>query len=260
LLGYTEAGMMGRNFSCICTPEDIQAGVPERQMNKAREFGQAEDEGWRIRANGDRFWADVTKTALVEDDGPVRGFAVLMRNVTERKKIATAMEEAQRERMRLQERFLSHVSHELRTPLTAIYFFTTNVLDGLFGDLTPEQREQLTLALDNATQLKDMVSDLLDITRVETHKLFVASPPANPARLITEVLNTCRTNAEAKNIHLTSRFGSSLPFCVGRSSPRAANPHQPRRQCHQVHSGRRDRFGWRRDLRPGPGFSAPLCL
>jgi PAS domain S-box-containing protein len=53
LLGYTEAGMMGRNFSCIFTPEDIQAGVPERQMNKARGFGQAEDKGWRIRANGD---------------------------------------------------------------------------------------------------------------------------------------------------------------------------------------------------------------
>jgi signal transduction histidine kinase len=55
--------------------------------------------------------------------------------------------------------------------VTAIYFFTTNVLDGVFGDLNLEQRKHLTFALDNIGQLKNMVSDLLDITRVETHKL-----------------------------------------------------------------------------------------
>jgi PAS domain S-box-containing protein len=212
LLGYTEDEILGRNFACIFTPEDIQAGVPERQMNLARQTGQAEDEGWRIRANGDRFCADVTKTALVDDDGQVRGFAVVMRDVTERKRIAAAIEEARQERERLQERFLSHVSHELRTPLTAIYFFATNVLDGLFGNVTPEQREQMLLILDNASQLKQMVNDLLDITRVESHKLTVCSQPANASRLVAEVLSTCRNNASAKEILLRSELPPDLPF------------------------------------------------
>jgi PAS domain S-box-containing protein len=212
LLGYTEAEIVGRDFSCMFTPEDIEVGVPEIHMNKARQAGKAEDEGWRIRANGERFWADINKTALVEDAGPVRGFAVIMRDVTERKNAAAALEEAHRERHRLQEKFLSHVSHELRTPLTAIYFFTTNVLDGLLGNLTPEQHEQLSLVVENVEQLKIMVSDLIDITRVETHKLVVEPQAISSVKLIAEVLNTCRTNAALKNIRLTSELTSDLPL------------------------------------------------
>lgn len=211
LLGYTEPDILGQSFFRIFTAEDIQAGVPERQMNLAREQSRAEDDGWRIRADGERFWADVVKTALFEE-GVLRGFAVLMRDVTERRKITQAMEEAREERIRLQERFLSHVSHELRTPLTAIYFFTTNVLDGLFGELTRDQHEQLSLVLDNAKQLKDMVSDLLDITRVESHKLYVASQPAKPNGLIKEVIGTCQTHAETKNVSLQARLTTAVPF------------------------------------------------
>ena len=122
------------------------------------------------------------------------------------------MEEVRQERERLQERFLSHVSHELRTPLTAIFFFITNVLDGIFGEVPPEQREQLSLALDNVMQLKDMVSDLLDITRVETNKLALASRPANLVRLIAEVLNTCRADAEGKGISLRCELIPDLPL------------------------------------------------
>jgi PAS domain S-box-containing protein len=210
LLGYSESEIVGRNFACMFTSEDIRLGVPVIQMEKAREAGQAEDEGWRVRADGELFWADVNKTAL-QDDGSIRGFAVVVQDVTERKKIATAMEEARLEKLRLQEGFLSHVSHELRTPLTAIYFFTTNVLDGLFGDLTQEQREHLSLSLDNANQLKNMVSDLLDITRIETRKLTVASQPTNVVKLILEVLSTCGTNAVGRNISLGSEFAEGLP-------------------------------------------------
>lgn len=213
LLGYSEAEIVGGNFSCMFTKEDVARGVPETQMNKAREAGQAEDEGWRARANGELFWANVNKTALLDEgDCTLRGFALMMTDVTERRKIAAAMEEARLEKLRLQEGFLSHVSHELRTPLTAIYFFTTNVLDGLFGDLAPEQREQLKLTLENANQLKNMVSDLLDVTRIETHKLTVTSQPTNLARLVTEVLSTCRTNAVGRDIELRSEFADDQSF------------------------------------------------
>jgi PAS domain S-box-containing protein len=212
MLGYVEAEIVGHNFSCIFTPEDIQNGVPEKQLSKALQAGQAEDEGWRVTGNQKQIWANVKITALLEDADPVRGFAIIMQDVTERRKIAILLEEGRRDRTRLQEKFLSHVSHELRTPLTAIYFFTTNVLDGLLGDLTPEQHENLTLALDNVKQLKDMVSDLLDITRVETHKLTVEPQHASPVKLIAEVLSTCRTNAAVKSINLRSDVAPGLPF------------------------------------------------
>ena len=212
MLGYGEAEIVGHNFSCIFTPDDIENRVPEKQLSKALQTGRAEDDGWRVTGNQKQFWANVNITALLEDAGPVRGFAIIVRDVTERRKIAIILDEARWDRTRLQEKFLSHVSHELRTPLTAIYFFTTNVLDGLLGDLTPEQREHLTFALDNVKQLKDMVSDLLDITRVETHKLNVEPQHTSPVKLIAEALSTCRTNAAAKNISLRSDVRPDLPF------------------------------------------------
>jgi signal transduction histidine kinase len=125
---------------------------------------------------------------------------------------AKTLEEAQDERARLQEKFLSHVSHELRSPLTAIYFFTTNVLDGVLGDLNSDQREHLTLALGNLAQLKDMVSDLLDVTRARTDKLSLESQHANPATLVAEAFSTCTNNAAVKGINLHSRVAPGLPF------------------------------------------------
>jgi PAS domain S-box-containing protein len=227
LLGYAEPDILGRNFACVFTPDDIKNGVPEQQLQKAVATGQAEDEGWRVSTSGKQFWANVSITALPGDAGPDGGFAVLIQDVTERRKVALALEEAtkeaarlkvvvldkaRQERARLQEQFLSHVSHELRTPLTAIYFFVTNLLDGVVGDLTADQREHLQLALDNVKQLKDMVSDLLDITRVDTHKLTVESRHTSPLKLFADVLCTCRTNAAAKNITLRSDVAPGLPF------------------------------------------------
>jgi PAS domain S-box-containing protein len=212
MLGYAQAEIMGRNFSYIFSPEDIQRRVAQTQLSKALQTGRAEYEGWSIRRTQEQFWANVNITALPGHDGPIQGFAIIMQDTTERKKIALVLEEAQQERARLQEKFLSHVSHELRTPLTAIYFFTTNVLDGVFGDLTREQHEHLALALDNVTQLKDMVSDLLDITRVETHKLTLAQQPMSLSQVTSEVLSACRTNATAKNISLRADFAENLPL------------------------------------------------
>jgi PAS domain S-box-containing protein len=211
LLGYVESEIMSQNFSCIFTPEDVQNRVPEKQLQKALEEGRAEDEGWRVRGDRKQFWANVNITAL-EDAGIARGFAIIVHDVTERRKIATVLEEARQERECFQEKLLSHVSHELRTPLTAIYIFTTNLLDGVCGDLTPDQHEHLTFALDNVKQLKSMVSDLLDITRVETHKLTVEPQHLSLAKLMDDVLSTCLPNAAVKNVTLRSEVAPGLPF------------------------------------------------
>jgi PAS domain S-box-containing protein len=124
---------------------------------------------------------------------------------------ANLLEQAREAKARLQENFLSRVSHELRTPLTAIYFFTTNLLDGILGDLTGPQHEQLELALTNVCQLRDMVSDLIDISRIDTHKVALELQYTTPKKLINEVLATCRTNAASKRINLRSDLPENLP-------------------------------------------------
>jgi PAS domain S-box-containing protein len=213
MFGYVEAEIVGQDFSRIFTAEDIQNHLPEKQLKKAMQAGRLEDEGWRIRGNGKQFWADVDITTLQDEGGPIRGLAIIVQDVTERKKLVIVLEEARQERARLQENLLSHVSHELRTPLTAIYLFTTNVMDGLLGEINSEQHEQLSLAVDNIKQLKNMVGDLLDITRVETHKLAIEPEQVNLVKTIADVLSTCRTNALGKNISLRSDVGEDVP-CV----------------------------------------------
>jgi signal transduction histidine kinase len=173
--------------------------------------GRAEDEDWGLSAQGTRFYANVNITPL-EDPGMNARFAVVVQDMTERRIAAIAREGVQQERMGLREKFLSHVSHELRTPLTAANFFVTNVLDGIFGDLNPEQHEHLSHGVDNLDQLTGMVGDLLEITRSETHKLSAVSQCVSPAVLITEALSTSRRSAVVSNVQLVSSIPSDLPF------------------------------------------------
>ena len=222
LLGHNENEILGCKLSCFFTPEDLAEGVPEREIARARRDGRSSDEGWRIRADGSRFWAAVSKTALYDDSGQVYGFAVVLQDRSSQRLALDAIEETRRERVRLQEKVLSHVSHELRTPLTAVYFFTSNVVDGLLGDLTPDQREHLQIALKNVSQLTGMVNDLLDITLLSNQKLVVEPHYTTPAWLISEALSTCHKRAAEKNVQLFNglnpREAASLPAVWADSS------------------------------------------
>ncbi len=204
MLGYREEDILGRSFACFFTPEDLANGLPERQIALARQNGRADDEGWRVRADGSRFWASVSKTALYYDSPEEYGFAVVIEDRTEERRIESAIEETRAESIRLQEKLLSHVSHELRTPLTAIYFFTSNVADGLLGELLPEQRDHLKIAIENVNQLTEMVNDLLDITRAGTAKLSIEPHYTKPGKLIAKVGTTCQRNAADKGVALES--------------------------------------------------------
>ena len=76
LKGYTAAEIIGRSFENFYTPEDRAAGRPARLLAEARNNGRVEDEGWRVRKDGSRFWADVVITALF-DEGQFVGSDVL---------------------------------------------------------------------------------------------------------------------------------------------------------------------------------------
>jgi PAS domain S-box-containing protein len=216
MLGYREAGIVGRQFSCMFAFEDFQNGVPGRQLLKASQEGHTEDEGWRVREDGTQFWANAIITRKKDDCD--RGFIVVMQDITEKRKAAVELESVRRERMNLQEQFLAHVSHELRTPLTALYFFITNLLDGVVGDLTSAQREHLEFSVANVQQLKDMVGDLVDVSRIETLKLTVDPQHTSVSILIAEALRTCQASAELKGINLLAEIAPSLPCAWADSS------------------------------------------
>lgn len=83
--GYTEEEILGNHFS-VFYPEEAQAeDRPEELLEQAEATGTATDEGWRIKADGSRFWADVTITALTDEDGNLRGFGKVTRDLTDRR-------------------------------------------------------------------------------------------------------------------------------------------------------------------------------
>lgn len=95
--GYRADEITGRHFSVFYPPEDIAAGKPFRELEIAVAEGRLEDEGWRIRKDGSRFWANVVITALFDETGELRGFGKVTRDMSERR----AAEQALGERRRL---------------------------------------------------------------------------------------------------------------------------------------------------------------
>jgi PAS domain S-box-containing protein len=86
LHGYQASEVIGHGFSMFFTPEDIEAGMPQRELRTAEAEGRFEDEGWRLRQDGSRFWANVILTASRDSNGEIIGFGKVIRDITERKR------------------------------------------------------------------------------------------------------------------------------------------------------------------------------
>jgi PAS domain S-box-containing protein len=82
--GYEESEIVGQHFSRFYTPEDRATGLPERALAAARDEGKFEGEGWRVRKDGERFWARVIIDPIRNRDGDLVGYAKITRDLTER--------------------------------------------------------------------------------------------------------------------------------------------------------------------------------
>jgi PAS domain S-box-containing protein len=129
--GYTEAEAVGRHFGEFWTPEDRARDLPARALEAARRDGRHEEEAWRVRKDGTRFWASVLLTALEDDAGTFVGYAKITRDLSERR----AAEEALRTANAELERFASAAAHDLVEPL--------RTMSGLADLLRMHQGERL---------------------------------------------------------------------------------------------------------------------
>ncbi|MGE0644990.1 MAG: PAS domain S-box protein [Nitrospira sp.] len=93
LKGYTAEEIIGRHFSCFYTEEDQASDKPTAMLRRATAHHHAEDEGWRVRKDGSRFWANVVITALFDQDGGLKGFTKVVRDLTERHEVRCKREE-----------------------------------------------------------------------------------------------------------------------------------------------------------------------
>ncbi|HJT18268.1 MAG TPA: ATP-binding protein, partial [Thermoanaerobaculia bacterium] len=202
--GYEAAEIIGRHFSIFYPEEDVRSGKPERILEAARVQGRVEDEGWRVRKDGSRFWADVIMTAVRDANGNLRGFAKITRDVTARRNA----EETQRELAisqevnRAKDEFLAVISHELRTPLTSILGWARMLrMGGLDDSTTAEALESLERSAQTQVRL---IEDLLDDTRITSGKLRLNKRILEMRSLIESALGDLRPAAEVKQIQLIS--------------------------------------------------------
>src|SRR5437868_2133791 len=132
--GYTATEVIGRHFSIFYPPAEVRNRKHDWELEVAKREGRYEEEGWRLRKDGTRFWANVIITALRDETGRLRGFGKVTRDLTEWKRIddlRNAEREAEVTRLhahadrmaeleRTKADFLNLASHELRGPMTVI--------------------------------------------------------------------------------------------------------------------------------------------
>lgn len=95
LLGYCEQEILGQSAAVFYTPEDLQRGVPQLELEQAKSTGRGEDDRWHIRKDGSRFWASGVMTPLRDDAGRIWGFAKLMRDRSEWQRTEHARQESE---------------------------------------------------------------------------------------------------------------------------------------------------------------------
>ena len=175
--GYTAQEIIGRHFSVFYPPEEVAAGRPEEELVAAARDGRFEEESWRVRKNGSRFWSNIVVTPLRLPDGTLLGFAKVTRDLTERKRSEErALEDARRvasaeSANRAKSEFLAAMSHELRTPLNAIGGYAELLALGLRGPVTTEQSADLDRIRRSQQHLLAIINDLLNYSRIEAGRL-----------------------------------------------------------------------------------------
>jgi rsbT co-antagonist protein RsbR len=152
--GYRAEEIIGQHFSCFYPADAVQRGLPEKELKAAAKDGRFEDEGWRVRKDGTKFWANVIISALRDQDGTLRGFSKVTQDLTQRKKAEEQIQQQSREII------------ELSTPVMQVWQGV--VVAPLIGSLDSNRTQQFMERLLNRIVETNSPVALVDITGVPT--------------------------------------------------------------------------------------------
>lgn len=212
--GYEFSEIIGKHFSIFYSEHDIQMGKCEYELKEAIETGRYEEEGWRQRKDGTRFWASTLITSIREKHGKVVGFSKVTRDITDRKRaedllrmsyvtLERRVEERTQELVKANEQlriavqtrdeFMSIASHELRTPMTPIKLQIQSLISHIqrktLGDLSEERLKRIVDTTDRSlSRLSSLVDNLLDVSRLNSGKFTLNYEDCSYNELLQEIL------------------------------------------------------------------------
>ena len=201
--GYDEEDVLGKPLDILFTPEQIDDGIPDRELRVAEQTGRAEDERWHVRKDGSRFWAFGVVVPLRGKNGSLLGFGKILRDRTDLKEMQenlrarkAVLEEADQNK----NRFLATLAHELRNPLAPL-MQSVEILrryrrdDGKVLPIVDLMERQLD-------RLGHLVDDLLDITRISQGRLALRKQRIDLQSLVDEAVQASRAHVDTRGIDL----------------------------------------------------------
>jgi hypothetical protein len=207
--GFTADEIIGKNFACFYTAEDVAADRPQSNLREAARRGHVRDQGLRVRKDGTTFEAEVILTALREQNGNIRGYSKVTRDITDqiRSREYEAEKIAAQKASKAKDDFLAALSHELRTPLTPALAAATYLEDNA-KKLPPEFVEDVELIKRNVKLQARLIDDLLDLTRITRGKVRLDVETCDVHSVIRNAVEIAGSAIAAKSLTLSARLNA----------------------------------------------------
>ena len=205
--GYSASEIIGQHFSRFYTPEDRDAGLPQRALKTASEEGKYEAEGWRLRKNGSRFWASVVIDRLTDPSGRLFAFAKITRDITERRQTQQALLEAQAALVQSQKmeslgQLSGGIAHDFNNLLHVIKN-AVEIVRRRLGSIDGDVARALDMIKRNADRGASLTQRLLAFSRRQP----LQPSPISPNQLVSGITEVLRS-ALGESIALETVLGS----------------------------------------------------
>lgn len=186
--GYNAEDVIGKYFSIFYPQEDIVDGKPPRELRIARTTGKYEEEGWRLRKDGSRFWASIVITAVYDKEHRLTGFSKVTRDLTERKLAEQSLQESSNKYRQLVEelwatnrqlsaanreleQFTAIVSHDLKEPVRTVKSFLHLINQHINQKKYELLDKSVAKSIQGAQRMQDLIDNLLHYSQISKSDL-----------------------------------------------------------------------------------------
>jgi hypothetical protein len=204
---YTADEIVGKNFACFYTADDVAAEKPQRNLREATRRGHLREQGPRVRKDGTVFQAEIVLTALRDSTGKLRGYSKVTRDITDqiRSREFEAEKIAAEKASKAKDDFLAALSHELRTPLTPA-LAAANYLAGNASRVPSEFVEDLEIIRRNVRLQARLIDDLLDLTRITRGKLQLHLEPVDANAVVRDAIEIANSAILSKKLKISTEL------------------------------------------------------